>query len=726
MGRLLIVSNRLPVTIRAGDGPLEVERSVGGLATGLAGPHAESGGLWIGWPGIPDDTLTPPQREALAARLAGERLVGVPMDTGEVERYYAGFCNGFIWPVFHYLTGHVPLWTEDWAAYRAVNERFAEAVAAAWAPGDVIWVHDYQLLLLPGLLRERLPDAPIGFFLHIPFPATEVYRTLPGRQQLLAGVLGADLVGFHTRSYMRHFSAAVLRLLGRPTEVDRVTFDRRAVRLTALPMGIDAARFADLGGSEAVADAVRELRGDGSVRVMLSIDRLDYTKGLPRRLLAFERMLERHPGLRGRVRLVMLVVPSREDVDAYQDFRDEINALVGRINGAFATAHWAPVHYMYRGLPVHEVAALYRAADVMLVTPICDGMNLVAKEYVATRTDDDGVLVLSEFAGAADELVEAVTVNPYEVDQTAEAFRAAPAMDREERRRRMRALRERVTGHTVHGWVRTFLAELDAAAAHRAPHGLAEDPAGLARAVEAIGRAPRRALLLDYDGTLVPYHPDPEQAVPDTELEVLLRRLADRRDTEVHIVSGRGRAFLERWLGRLPVHLHAEHGGWSRPTGAGGWTAAAGFPLQWRGVLRPVLEDFARRTPGAFVEVKELGLCWHWRAADEDVGARHASELGLHLLHVAANLPVDVLVGDHVVELRPQGASKAAVAERVVPGLAEGTAIVAAGDDRTDEDLFAALPAGAWTVHVGSRSTRARFTVPDHRALRAFLEQLAR
>jgi len=725
MSRLLIVSNRLPVTVGVDGETVRIDRSVGGLATGLSAPHAASGSLWIGWPGLEVEELTAAQREQLDRNLRAERLEPIHLTADQLVGYYTGFSNGVVWPTFHYLTNLAPPGTKHWDDYLSVNRRFADRVAKLYQPGDLIWVHDYHLFPLPALLRERLPDATIGFFLHIPFPAPEVFRTLPRRREILSGVLGADLIGFHAVSYQRHFSGAVHHLLGLPTDVDQIVVGHRAAQLRVLPMGIDGERFSTLAQDPSVLAECAEIRGDGRVRLMLSIDRLDYSKGLPRRLLAFEQLLRAHPELTGRVRLLMLVVPSREDVGAYQEFRETINALIGRINGAFGTAAWTPVHYMYRGLPEREVVALYRAADVMLVTPIRDGMNLVAKEYVASRPDDDGVLVLSEFAGAADEMVEAVLVNPYEVEDMAAAFHVALAMPTPERQRRMRSLRVRVLKNSVHDWVATFLTALEDASETRTRQAVARSSrSDLSEATAALVEAPARLMLLDYDGTLVPFNPDPERAVPDAELLELLRALTTLPATEVHVVSGRPRRFLERWLGGLPLGLHAEHGAWSRPRATRAWTTALPFDLAWRGLLRPLLDDFVARTPGAFVEDKELGLAWHWRAADETIGARHANELGLQLLHMAANLPVDVLPGHHVIELRPQGVSKALVGRQLAAAAEPDTAILAAGDDRTDEELFASLPAEALTVRVGPRSSRGRFSVTTTEALRSFLGDL--
>ncbi len=459
MGRLILVSNRLPVTVATAGGRVSVERSVGGLATALRKPHERTAGLWVGWPG-PCEGLDAASLAALEQRLAGMGAVPVHLSAVEVERYYGALSNGVLWPLFHYVTGVLPMRVEGWDEYRAVNERFADAVAERYRPGDVVWVHDYQLMLVPSILRARLPAARIGFFLHIPFPSSEIFATLPFREELLEGMLGSDVIGFHTASYQRHFESSVQVILRRTVSGGEVRTGGRTSRLGVFPIGVDAEGFAARAGTPAVEEEARKLRGGGEVRILVGIDRLDYTKGIPRRLLAYEELLTRRPEWQGRVRLIQVAVPSRIDVHAYGAFRQEVDSLVGRINGAFGTAHWTPVHYLYRGITDDEIAALYRAADVMLVTPVRDGMNLVAKEFVATRTDGDGVLVLSEFAGAAAQLGDAVLVNPYDIPGSAERYHQALTMPAEERTERMRALRGSVFGFDVHRWIDLFLATL--------------------------------------------------------------------------------------------------------------------------------------------------------------------------------------------------------------------------------------------------------------------------
>jgi trehalose 6-phosphate synthase/phosphatase len=725
MPRVLIVANRLPITVRASEAGVEVQKSSGGLATGLLRPHEQSGGLWIGWSGA-SDQLTESQQAELDQQLAAMRLVAVPLSADQITRYYEGFSNGVLWPLFHYLLEQVPLHVRDWEPYAEVNQRFADVVAQHYQPGDLIWVHDYQLLLLPELLRQRLPDARIGFFLHIPFPSEELFRTLPERDLLLRGLLGADLVGFHTPTYLRHFAASLTQILGLTVDIDRVQLTDREVRLGVFPMGIDAETFIALAEDPAVQAEAKALRGDGTVKLLVGVDRLDYTKGIPRRLLSYEKMLQTHPDLRGRVRLVQVAVPSRTGVGAYQEFRSLVDGLVGRINGDFATPSWVPVHYIFRGLSERELVALYRAADVMLVTPLRDGMNLVAKEFVASRTDGDGVLVLSEFAGASWELPEAIQVNPYDVEGTAESCYRALMMGPEERRTRLEPLRARVQAYDVHRWAATFLEQLETITQRQPSSRRA--PAGAIAARQALQARLRDAedllALLDYDGTMVPYTATPELARPDPALLELLGALAARPRSEVHVVSGRPRETLEHWLGALPIALHAEHGFWSRPVGSTEWTALGELGGSWREPALTILRDITARTPGSLIEVKSAALAWHYRMADREAGARRANELRLHLTQLLSNQPVEILAGHKVIEIRPYGIHKGRIVPPLPPERLATTTILAIGDDRTDEDLFEALPPEAITVRVGPGPTRAHFRLDGVPAVRTLLHSL--
>ena len=720
MPRLLLVSNRLPVTVKVEKDSVSVVRSAGGLATGLSQPHERSGGVWIGWPGDVS-RLTDTQRTRVEQQLADLRCVPLYLSASEVSRFYEGYSNRVLWPLCHYMLDRIPRQDRDWDAYRKANERFADLAAKHYQPGDTIWVHDYQLMLVPGLLRARLPHARIGYFHHIPFPSSEIFSTLPRRTELLKGLLGADLIGFHAVSYVRHFSGTLLRQLGLDTDVDRILFQGREVRVGAFAMGIDAASFETLAQEPAVMEEVKTLhaRSHGE-RLLVGIDRLDYTKGIPRRLLAVQRVLERSPALRGRLRFIQVAVPSRTEVQAYAEYRETVDELVGRINGTYGTVHSTPVHYLYRSLNEKQLVSLYRGTDVMLVTPVRDGMNLVAKEFCASRPDEDGVLVLSEFAGAAAEMRDALLVNPYDVEGMADAIEEALEMPRPERQHRMRCLRAGVKARDVHWWVASFLDRLQGlkSVAERPPL-----PDGLL-ALEKLKGPGRKVLFLDYDGTLVGFAPTPELASPDPELMALLKDLCARPDLSVHLVSGRPRETLEAWFGELPLGLHAEHGLWSRMRRGQPWQALPGVSFEWKPRVKPVLDAFAARVTGSFVEEKTASLAWHYRKVDAEFGALQARELRLLLYEQFSQEPMHILPGDRVVEVRPRGVNKGRVVPEVLRQEAPDVRVLAVGDDVTDEDLFAAIPPGGLTVHAGNKHTRAGYRVEGPPEVRRLLKEL--
>ena len=724
--RLLIVSNRLPIAVSTADDAVRLTVTPGGLGTGLRSYHEAAGGLWIGWPG--DITrLSSDQRRDLDGQLGERRIVPVHLSKDHIERYYHGFANRVLWPVFHYLIDRVPVDAAGWDAYRQANEAFADVVTREYRHGDSIWIHDYHLMLVPALLRARLPSARIGFFLHIPFPSSEVFRVLPWRHEILTGLLGADLVGFHTFGYLRHFLASLLHVDGIEAQIDCVRVGSRTVKLGVFPMGIDADDWSTLSQSEGVGAALQKVReAAGDRRIILGVDRLDYTKGIPRRLHAVERLLRRYPDLHDRIRYIQVAVPSRGGVDSYQRFKREVEESVGRTNGECGTLNFTPVHYIHRTVTQTELAALFRAADVMLVTPLRDGMNLVAKEFIASRVDDDGVLVLSEFAGAAAELDGALTVNPYDVDAVASNLYRALSMLRPERSERMRRLRRRVCEHDVHAWARTFLGQLDTASSLPSrPETVRRQGASLLALLTKERRDHGLHLVLDYDGTLVPFARAPKLAVPDQELLSLLGELATAEGIRLEIVSGRPRETLERWFGTLPLALCAEHGFWSRPSPQDSWHAAAEIPTGALRKIETIFDQFMKHTPGALVEMKSASIAWHYRGAGREFGRRQAHELRMLLGDALSNQPFEVLEGNKVIEVRLRGISKALVANRLQTDATSNHLVVAIGDDRTDEDLFRALPASSITIAVGNRAAGTRFRVDDFRAVRHLLRLLA-
>ncbi|MET0343659.1 MAG: bifunctional alpha,alpha-trehalose-phosphate synthase (UDP-forming)/trehalose-phosphatase [Polyangiales bacterium] len=719
MGRVLLASNRLPVTLTSSPDGHSFSPSSGGLASALREVHAEADGRWVGWVG---DLSRVPEagRERLARDLEERRLVHVPLSASEVALYYDGFSNAVLWPLFHYLLDKVRLdATNEWRAYRAVNERFADAIAAQMRPGDTVWIHDYQLMLVPAYLRKRVPDARIGFFLHVPWPASDVFRILPSREELLAGVLGADLIGLHTDSYRHNFIHSATKVLNIDLGIDTLTWEDRTVRIGVYPISIDLETFERQ--SPEVDERIKQLRAATTgKKTLLGVDRLDYTKGVPRRLLAFDRMLEREPQLKGKVHLVQIAVPTREKIDSYAELRSQVNELVGRINAQHGSPTSSPIQSLYRSISSDELLALYRAADVMMVTPLRDGMNLVAKEYVAARTDGEGVLVLSEFAGAASELDAALIVNPYDIGQMASTLRRSLVMSLAEQRVRMARLRAAVRGTSAQDWARTFLEDLERTEpVTKTALGTESD---LEQALAIVRDARHRTLLFDYDGTLVPLAPLPDLAAPDKALLDMLSRLARTPNTDVHIVSGRSRSSLEDWLGDLPISLHIEHGFRSRDP-SGSWSQVSEMPPDFLQRIIDIMKRHAFRAPGTLVEEKQSSTAFHYRGADPHVAAARLRALRAELNN-ALGPNAEILEGHKVLEVRLRGVNKGSVINRVLEHAPRDTALFAAGDDRTDEDMFAALPERAMSIHVGPGVTRARFRVQTPFDLRRLLAAL--
>ena len=727
--RVIVVSNRLPYTLRRAGDAWKTEKSAGGLATAMGPILKKTEGLWVGWPGGSSDINDPKRQSVLSRWAERERFVSVELPAGVARGFYEGFSNQTLWPLFHSFPSLLRFDPADWQAYVEANRLFCEAVVKHLRPGDLVWVHDYQLMLLPAMLRERVPQASVGFFLHIPFPPSTAFRILPRREELLRGLLGADFLAFHTHRYVQHFRDSVLRLLGVGSRMDRVEEGGRTVRLEALPIGIAPEEFSGLVERD---EKTRRLLGEMSERfkcckVLLAVDRLDYTKGIPERLRAYRQLLDESPELRGKVVLLQVAVPSRESVPMYRELRREVDELVGRINGEFSTPGWTPIVYLRRNLPRAELAALYALADVAWVAPLRDGFNLVAKEYVACQRDGAGVLVLSEFAGAAAEMGEALMVNPYDELRTAATVRRALEIPEEERRERMAALHRRVTHNNVFAWGERFFKYLKEAASSRAARTgalPAELPA--ADAVGAFRASKSRLLLLDYDGTLVGYSKRPQDAVPPPELIGLLGELARLPETTTAIVSGRSRADLEAWFGGVEgLWLAAEHGAVVRPPGQAAWeNSYGGYSPDWKQDVYPFLEHFVDRTPGSFIEEKEFSLVWHYRMSDPEFGEWLANELAHDLEQMLAATPLRAVRGQKTVEVKLMWANKGEVLNRLTREAPAPDFLLAAGDDATDEDLFARMPADAWTIHVGENQTRARYRLPGPEQFRRLLGDL--
>jgi trehalose 6-phosphate synthase/phosphatase len=724
------------VRVSITDEKVETEPTHGGLAAALSG--LEGTHKWIGWPGA---VIPPEHEQGVREELARDGLYPVFLSAEDEDEFYARICNDSLWPLFHYMTGRFSFDQQAWGRYVDVNERFADAIAEQCVSGSRVWVHDFHLMLVPAALRRRRPDVSIGFFLHVPFPSSEIYRLLPSREQVLRGLLGSDYIGFHTGDYVRHFRSSCLRVLGIEPEPDAVEYEGRLVGVGADPIGIDVESFLRTLADPETARIQEEIEERyAGRRLILGVERLDYTKGIPQKLQAFERFVEQDPERAATTTMLQVLVPSRLESTEYRQQRDEIELQVAHVNGRFGQPGRTPVEYLHRSISHAELVALYRRADVMAVTPLRDGMNLVAHEFVLCQSAEPnlpgswrGALVLSELAGSAHVLPGALLVNPWDVDDIVARFNEALELDAEERRRRLGLMAGRVEQLDCRRWAETFLNRL---ARHTRRDRQTQttrtlDAAARDRIAQRFARSRRRTLLLDYDGTLRELATHPDLAVPTSEIVQLLGDLASLPDTEVHVVSGRRQETLEQWFGDLPIHLCAEHGYLARAP-EGQWERQYDVDLTWLPRVERLLRRVTADVPGTLVERKSCSVTWHYRQAEPEYGAWRARELLVAIEQLLLGAPAEILLGHRVIEVRARGVNKGAYVRGLFPQGREGSHFVfAAGDDRTDLDLYTALPAGSIGVHVGRPQRRARdvsprdqFAVDSPRAVRGLLRSL--
>ena len=730
MNKTIITSNCLPLQVNIKDQKLEITSSVGGLATGMKSVHAEGDALWIGWSGIPDEELDASMSNQVNKAIRKQKCISVPLTAEDVEQYYEGFSNKALWPLFHYFMEYSRFDQEEWEAYKRVNQKFADVILEHIEDGDTVWIHDYQLLLLPELIKNSKPNTSIGFFLHIPFPSYEIFRTFPWCKQLLKGMLGADLIGFHTYDYERHFLSSIKRILRLDVNFNQISYQDRQVKVDSFPMGIDYEKFHDAALKQSMkinekSDLLERLKAHQSKdrKLILSIDRMDYTKGIPNRIKAFEYFLEKYPEYKEKVRLVMLAVPSRSNVPQYQKLKRETDELVGRINGKFASVSWTPIWYFYRALPFKDLIDLYISSEVALITPIRDGMNLVAKEYVATRIQKDGVLILSEMAGAAKEMNEAILINPNSFEDFADSLEMALSMPKEEQTKRMSHLQKRLKRYNVEKWAQEFFKALE--------NTKYQEGANMAKKftdqiekqfIEDFKSKKEKLLILDYDGTLVGFKNNPLDAKPSNDLYDLLDQLQAEKNTTVAIISGRDKDTFDSWFGNKNYNLVTDHGVWWFSDKK--WTALERVKTEWMENIMPILETFVDRTPGTFIESKKYSLAWHYRMADPELAKIRTIELNTVLTSMVANNELSILQGNKVIEIKSSNVNKGRAMNQII--LQKTYDFIAiAGDDWTDEYMFDEAPERAYTLKVGLENTKAKYHIKSHEKVLELLSKLS-
>ena len=735
MGKTIIISNRLPVQLQISNGAITAIPSVGGLATGMKSVHSGGDSLWIGWSGLTDEEIPEELEGDIDKALAEHGSSKVRLTAEEVDGFYYGFSNRTIWPLFHYFLEYSEFELASWNTYKAVNQKFADAILEKAGEDDTIWVHDYQLMLVPQMVREQRPNISIGFFLHIPFPSFEIFRTMPWREEVLRGLLGSDLIGFHIYDYERHFLSSVRRLLGLEVSFNDIYLDNRIIKVDSFPMGIDYKKFRDAAEehSKRRPDELSELqqrlnthkKSDPENKFLLSIDRLDYSKGIAKRLNAFEYFLNKYPQYKEKVRLIILAVPSRSNVPQYQLLKKEIDELVGRINGEFSTVSWTPIWYFYRSMPFENLIDLYTSCDIAWLTPLRDGMNLVAKEYIATRTDKTGVLILSEMAGSANEMNESLLINPNNFEQIADSIYDAINMPKEEQQARNGQLQKRLERYNVEKWANSFMNSLKGQRDREASNvSKRMTDHRLSSVLENYSKAKKRLLFLDYDGTLAGFHNDPQKAGPDEELYKLLDALHNQKGTDLFLISGRDKDTFTKWFLPKGYNMIVEHGVWISRDGEE-FKLLESVKNDWMEKIRPVLESFVDRTPGSFIEEKNYSLAWHYRKTDPDFGSLRATELSEVLTSLIGTDDLSVLNGNKVMEVKSSNVNKGRASMRML-GEDDYDFVFAIGDDWTDEFMFQELPESTVTVKVGRQKTAAKYYVENTKKVRELLKSFAK
>jgi len=719
--KIIIIANRLPVRIERKDEQFSIERSEGGLATGLGSLEIEAEKYWIGWPGIHTDDEK--EKSEITDKLHELHFHPVFLSAEQIENYYEGYSNSTIWPLCHYFFSFIAYRADYWEAYKQVNALFCSEALSFIEDDDIVWVQDYQLMLLPGMLREEKPNASIGYFHHIPFPSYELFRVLPEREEVLEGLLGADLIGFHTHDYMRHFISAIYRVLDLNCTLDEVTLQERIVHVDAFPMGINYELYHNAPTLPEVKKKAGMLRNElGDRTVILSVDRLDYSKGILHRLTGFSQFLQNNPEYHEKVSLAMIVVPSRDNVDIYADLKTKIDQAIGEINGKYSRLGWTPILYFYRSFAFDELMAMYDISDIALVTPLRDGMNLVAKEYLASKCNKPGVLILSEMAGAAIELQDAIIINPNDTDQIENAILQALKMPEEEKTKRLQKMQKKISRRNVKKWANDFVTELQSIKAQN--KDILQKIVGkrqLSQIKSAYDEASSRLLLLDYDGTLSPFVENPEDAVPSVRLlEMLQDMIADKKN-KVVINSGRNHQILDKWFEGLNLDFAAEHGIFYKQNGK--WHKNLEKEVAWDDEIMDIMQHTIDKTPRSYLEQKDASLVWHYRKVDVWLAELRTQQLINALIGPCTRLNLQIVPGNKIVEIKPPDFNKGSETLRRLEQQPYDF-VMAIGDDTTDEDMFRVLPPDGISIKVGNFSAAAKYRIPLQSSVIPFLSNL--
>ena len=724
--RLFIVSNRLPLIVDEEKG---IQQASGGLITAIDSYLSKISAdtfdevFWSGVPGCFINTWA-----AASKKIDDNAFTYLPVfvPEREYEGYYNGFSNSVLWPLFHYFPSYVEYNIEAYECYQKVNNLFAEVLLKNLRPTDTVWIHDYHLLPLAALLRKEMPELTIGFFLHIPFPSFEIFRLLPKKWQedMLKGMLGADLIGFHTIDYAGHFLQSVQMVLGPDHERHVIHYDNRIIKVDVFPISIDFEKFHEAYDNEQVVSLRQSmLQKMAERKIIFSVDRLDYTKGVQNRLKAYEYFLQQNPAYHSKVVFIMVIVPSRDSIPRYAERKKMIDEMISRINSKTGNIHWMPVIYQYNSLEFENMLALYSSCDLALITPLRDGMNLISKEFVASRKDKKGVLVISEMAGAARELTDALTINPNDILEMAQKIKEGLEMNEEEQAMRLTNMQKRISSYDVKAWVDDFMTELTNIKTKQASFQIKFLDDYTRRSLyDTYRNAKKRLLILDYDGTLVPFSASPDMAIPGAELINLFKNLSNTAENDICLISGRSSAWLEKHFGHLPITLVSEHGARYKLKGKE-WITEIQTNNSWKERVHTIMEMYVRRCANTLIEEKDFSMVWHYRNASVGQGALRAFELARELDENIRGRHLQLLMGNKIVEIRQSGINKGNFINKLI-NKEKYDYIFAAGDDRTDEDMFKALidTDNTFTIKVGPEASYAKYNLHTPQMIVSLLE----
>lgn len=719
----IFVSNRLPFNINSKTGALQ--RGSGGLVSALLGVHLEEPFFWMGFE---TDKNTADQLTEKAGDINRKlHLRPVVLEKELYKNYYDGFCNDVLWPLFHYEGNQVYFRRKDWQAYKEANRIMSEAILKVANPGDTVWLHDFHFLLLPALLKTANPQLKVGFFLHTPFPSAEIFRQLPVREEVLKSMIRCDLIGFHEHSYLRHFSVTIKALLGVDSGVFKAEIGDHTLKLGVYPISIDIDEMREKARSEKIGELTEKFRKKiRSNFLILGVDRLDYTKGIELKLRGFSRLLEKYPELRGKVNLLQIAIPTRTTVPSYIKLRQEVEQLVGSINGQYGQPGYVPVQYMFRSVSESDLLALYRRADCMLITSKRDGMNLVAMEYaVCQRQETPGLLALSEFAGAASLLAQALFLNPWDEDSIANVLYRAVTMPIEEKQTRLQGLNNILSKYSATRWAESFLTDLEKNVPSNERKGISlvlDNPDSTRELLQKFKHAERKILILDYDGTLVAIQDQPLTAVLSDEMKSLIEDISSEYQT--YIISGRPREFLESQFAETSCTLVTEHGAYSKKAGEAEWQSHLTSDIKsWFPEAKRAMEEYSKRVPLSFLEIKSASIVWHFRQSPPAFAEYQAKKLDDELQVGLANQPVTVTLGNKIVEARAVECNKGNFVRSLLKEFPD-CSVLCIGDDVTDEDMFRQLGTKHISIKVGPGKTTAQYRIKDHVQVRMLLELL--